>query len=64
MTQNQKTIKALAESARGVLTMAGMKHPDGNYTLGETGHFQSLRRALAEFDKEIGVKLPAIPATP
>lgn len=41
---------ALADAARGTLSMSDMKHPDGYYTLGETGHFQQLKSALDEFD--------------
>ena len=51
MEPNQKAIQALAGSARGLLSMSGMKHPDGHYTLGETGHFQGLRKALNDYDR-------------
>jgi len=47
---NSKAIQSLANAARGILCMSGMKHPGGNYTLGETGHFQSLRKALTEYE--------------
>ena len=40
----------LAKAAAGVLSMGDLKHPDGFYTLAETGHFQSLRKAMDELE--------------
>jgi hypothetical protein len=42
----------LLMAAKGVLSMSGMKHEDGHYTLAETGHFQSLKMAVAKFEKQ------------
>lgn len=41
-------LERLLQASYGVLSMSGIKHPDGYYTLGETGHFQVLQKAYNE----------------
>lgn len=50
---SSRACSALAIAVRSMLdSMQDFKHPDGHYTLGETGHFQEVRRKLDAYEHE------------